>query len=204
MAQIGAQGGATGLCCGGPCRRLDRLEKAPGRAKRTGRSPRALAGSVRPVDLGPARRSRFAPKTLLAGSRRAAVGRRPGTGPALERGLLGWLGESAGNLSEPGYAREALACAHAIVRLTAVLSPEAWWALLDHLLAAVADAGAIEPEDDPLAHQLLAGELALTLAYLLPELTPCRKLKPAARRCFPAARSICSTAKACRTPSTWP
>jgi hypothetical protein len=111
--------------------------------------------------------------------------------PSLQRDLLCWLGDSAAGTSPPeksaveaGYALEALACCRAIARLAALLSPEVWWALLDHLLAAVTDAEGIPLDESPLVHQLLAGELALTLAYLLPEITPCRKLKSSARRCL--------------------
>ena len=106
--------------------------------------------------------------------------RRPAD-PALERDLLGWLAESAG-ADDHACALQALATCRAIARLAALLSPEVWWALLDHLMATVADAQLIEPDDHPLVRQLLAGELAFTLAYLLPEITPCRKLKSAARK----------------------
>ncbi len=106
--------------------------------------------------------------------------RRPAD-PTLQRDLLGWLAESAGAADE-AYALQSLAACRAIARLAALLSPEVWWALLDHLLATVADAQLIEPDGHPLVHQLLAGELAFTLAYLLPEITPCRKLKSAARQ----------------------
>jgi hypothetical protein len=107
---------------------------------------------------------------------------RPTADPSLERDILGWLGESAGAAAEARYALEALACCRAIARLAAALSPDVWWALLDHLLVAVADAARIELDHDPLVHQLLSGELPLTLAYLLPEITPCRNLASAARR----------------------
>jgi len=114
---------------------------------------------------------------------------RPTADPSLERDILGWLGESAAGTSPPegsaadaGYALEALACGRAIARLAAALSPDVWWALLDHLLVAVADAARIELDHDPLVHQLLSGELPLTLAYLLPEIAPCRNLESAARR----------------------
>jgi len=75
--------------------------------------------------------------------------------------------------------------------LAAVLSAEVWWALLDHLLATVADADGMEPDictdgDTPLVHQLLAGELGLTLAYLFPEIAACRRLKSAARAALSA------------------
>jgi len=106
---------------------------------------------------------------------------RPPADPSLEREILGWLGESAGTAAEARYALEALACGRAIICLAAALSPDVWWALLDHLLVAAADAARIELDDDPLAHQLLSGELPLTLAYLLPEIAPCRKLESAAR-----------------------
>lgn len=101
---------------------------------------------------------------------------------ALEKEVLSWLGETAGAAADARYAFEALAAGRAITRLATLLSPEVWWALLDHLLGSVADAQGIDPDDDPLLSQLLGGELALTLAYLLPEITPCRKLKSAARR----------------------
>ena len=115
----------------------------------------------------------------------------------LEKDLLGWLGESAGSAAEAGYALDALACCRAMPRLAAVLSSEVWWALLDHLLATVADADGIELDGDidgdldgdgdtPLVHQLLAGELGLTLAYLFPEIAACRRLKSAARAALSA------------------
>ncbi|HUT10203.1 MAG TPA: hypothetical protein VMY42_06880 [Thermoguttaceae bacterium] len=111
--------------------------------------------------------------------------------PALEKKVLVWLGESAGAAAGTRDALDALACGRAMARLAGILSPEIWWALLDHLLGAVADAKAIELQanflqPDPLAHQLLAGELALTLAYLLPEIASCRKLKSSARRVLSA------------------
>jgi hypothetical protein len=109
--------------------------------------------------------------------------------PSLEREILGWLGEAAagtrpwdGSAADARYALESLACGRVIVRLVAALSPDVWWALLDHLLSVVADAARIELDHDPLVHQLLNGELPLTLAYLLPEIAPCRNLRSAARR----------------------
>ncbi|HYW80471.1 MAG TPA: hypothetical protein VE890_12890, partial [Thermoguttaceae bacterium] len=66
-------------------------------------------------------------------------------------------------------------------RLAGRLPHEPWWAVLEHLLSVVADSGGIDMEKEPLAHQLLAGELPLTLSYLLPEISPCRKLRSAAK-----------------------
>jgi len=120
------------------------------------------------------------PSWLERAGRLAA--QRPSPDPALQSDVILWLGESAGRATGPACALETLASARALPRLAAVLTAETWWALLDYLLSAVADTGAIEPDEDPLTHQLLGGELALTLAYLLPEVGPCRKLKSAARR----------------------
>ncbi len=103
-------------------------------------------------------------------------------GPQLERAVLGWLADASGQAADPRAALGALACAHALPWLAGVVSPEVWWAALDQLLIAVTDATAIELETSPVVHQLIAGELALTLAYLLPEVAICRKLRASARR----------------------
>jgi hypothetical protein len=81
-----------------------------------------------------------------------------------------------------GYALEALAWCHALPQLAGNLPPELWWDLLEHLLGAVAEAEATAWDHDRLTHQWLAGELPLTLSYLMGEITPCRKLGRPARR----------------------
>jgi hypothetical protein len=50
------------------------------------------------------------------------------------------------------------------------------------LLATVDEAARFDLDEDPLLDQLLCGELGLTLAYLLPELAPCRRLAVPARK----------------------
>jgi len=127
----------------------------------------------------------------LQGVEQASKDERPALEEQLEKELLRWLGETTGTAAEAGYALEALACCRALPRLAAVLSAEVWWALLDHLSAAVADADGIEPDvdadaDAALVHQLLAGELALTLACLFPEIAACRRLKSPARAALSA------------------
>jgi len=146
-----------------------------------------LPGKSNPLEWGLPDRieARIEPPWLLKLRSRAKKATPPR--PALERELLGWLGESAGTQAGVEGALEALVCGHAMPRLAAVLSPEVWWVLLEHLLAVVADAARIEsdpesPQIEPLLSQLLAGELPLTLAYLLPEIAPCRKLKASARK----------------------
>ncbi|NUQ63668.1 MAG: hypothetical protein HUU20_14420 [Pirellulales bacterium] len=80
-----------------------------------------------------------------------------------------------------GRALEALAWAHALPGLPRCAGQSAWWALFEHLVATARKAGQEVCGSDPLLHQLLAGELPLTLAYLLPEISSCRKLAGAAR-----------------------
>lgn len=95
-----------------------------------------------------------------------------------------WLAEAAEGKPEPDRALEFLAIAHALPRLAATLHADPWWALLEHLTEASEDATALTLEEQPLARELLAGELPLALAYLFPE------LKRATRLARPAAAMI--------------
>jgi hypothetical protein len=75
---------------------------------------------------------------------------------------------------------EGLAWLHLLVARTELFSCELWWQVFTHLLE-LARRPAVSLESDPLTHQVLAGELPLSLAALLPELNPCRVLRaPAA------------------------
>jgi hypothetical protein len=104
--------------------------------------------------------------------------------------LQRWLGDMAGNQWKLSDALSALAWCRGLPKLAAVLPADVWWELLAHLLRAAAEADAAGggecSDDDPLVHQLLAGELALTLAYLFPEITVCRELMRQARRALSA------------------
>ncbi|MBN1910476.1 MAG: hypothetical protein JW818_12100 [Pirellulales bacterium] len=93
-----------------------------------------------------------------------------------------WTAEAMNEARDPGRALEAIAWCRAIPRLAAVLSCRAWWDLLTFLVDTVWEAQDISPNDAPLAHQLLAGELAFELARRLPELTPCRDLVKQGRK----------------------
>jgi hypothetical protein len=62
------------------------------------------------------------------------------------------------------------------------LSSQAWQALIADLIKIANDAAVLSPVEEPLAHQHLAVELPLTLAYLFPELPPCRDLARAAQK----------------------
>ena len=106
---------------------------------------------------------------------------------ALEKSLLEWLAEAAGNSASVQHAHELLVCSQAMPSLGQVLSAEVWWTLLDHLLATIHETETLDLTSafcngEPLAHQLVAGELALTLAYLLPEVAACHELKSTATK----------------------
>ncbi|HLA85742.1 MAG TPA: hypothetical protein VJL29_13205, partial [Thermoguttaceae bacterium] len=77
---------------------------------------------------------------------------------------------------------DALALAVQLPGLAASLSSDNWWALLRRLASLSIEAAERPVEDFPLIHQLLAGELPLTLAYNLPEIAACRQLAGVARR----------------------
>jgi len=79
-----------------------------------------------------------------------------------------------------GY--ECLAWSHALPSLAGLLAAGPWWQLLERLTEIAAGNSSDWSAEDPLAEQLLAGELPLTLAYLFPEVERCRDLvKPACR-----------------------
>jgi len=87
-----------------------------------------------------------------------------------------WLTDADQRRPDTGYALECLAWAHALPRLAAGVPEQLWWELLTHLTGSARDAVALPMETFPLDHQLLAGELPLTLSYLLPEIRSCNKL----------------------------
>jgi len=103
----------------------------------------------------------------------------------LDREATRWMADAAtgGNLS---YAVEAVAWAAALPDLAGAVSSTVWWNLLEHLVRLSVEAAAWPVEESPLVHQLLAGELALTLAYGLPEIAACRELACSARESLSA------------------
>ena len=77
---------------------------------------------------------------------------------------------------------EILGWCHAAPRLAEFLPAAPWNQLLDYLQATAQNAFCLPLEEGLLRHQLLAGELPLTLAVLFPELDSCRALFDDARR----------------------
>lgn len=92
-----------------------------------------------------------------------------------------WLAEAQETPANSAYALEALAVVHALPGLAAQVAPELWWELLEHLVQTAVEAE-MQIDAKPLTGQLLSGELPLALAYLFPELRPCRDLAMAAKK----------------------
>ena len=102
-----------------------------------------------------------------------------------------WLHEVVGCSFELDYALAALDWAGKMPALADVLPSNVWWKLLEHLTQSAAEAGTAflvggRSQEDPLVWQLLAGELALTLAHCFPEISVCRKLYRESRRALSA------------------
>jgi hypothetical protein len=96
--------------------------------------------------------------------------------------LRAWLVESSDAPAEPGLALQCLAWCHALPRLARHVSASSWWELLERLRgisSAGQDAGR---HQRPWPQQLLAAEMPLTLAWMLPELESCRRLATAGSR----------------------
>ena len=122
---------------------------------------------------------------FLAEIERFECGKRPDDA-AGNTVLLDWLADAAGAPPDPHYGLQALAWCRELPRLGSLLPSDQWWDLLDHLTGTAVEAELLDLEDDPLTHQLLAGELPLTLAYLFPEFKPCRKLAAGAQQALSA------------------
>lgn len=92
-----------------------------------------------------------------------------------------WLAESAVRPGDVGRAVECLAWCHALLKLADQLTAAPWWDLFECLASAAQEARGTAVEYDPLANQLLAGELGLTLAFQFPEVARTAELLTPAR-----------------------
>ncbi len=90
--------------------------------------------------------------------------------------LREWLADAETREHDAVWALECIAWCHLLSALVSVVPPEWWRALYQELRTTVESAAGINLHDDPLRHQLLAGELPLALAFVLPELQDCRDL----------------------------
>jgi hypothetical protein len=97
----------------------------------------------------------------------------------LDNAALCWLSRAEVAAFDYALALECLAWCADLPALAEHLGQRAWWQLANRLIAIAAS----DPRgDDPLARQMLHGELAATLAYVLPELAASRTLIAASRR----------------------
>ncbi len=87
-----------------------------------------------------------------------------------------WLEQAPSREPDSLFAWQSLVWCHALPRLGQIVAEADWRALLTQLEEVVAAAAGISVHDDPVAHQLLNGELPLALAYTFPELTQCQQL----------------------------
>ncbi len=92
-----------------------------------------------------------------------------------------WLESARVRSASAGFALESLAWCHALPALAGSLPAAPWSQLVDQLVSIAADAAKADLSVAPLTQQLLAGELPLSLAYLLPELPACKELAAPAR-----------------------
>jgi hypothetical protein len=144
-------------------RRLDQL--LPGK-----RSP--LAWALPPgADLAPTLKLIALVDNLDASARRT---------PGIDNAVVCWLSGAAVAPPSAGLGLECLAWCGVLPRLTAYLPEPLWWELFDRLTAIAGQSGAAG--DDPLATQLLYGELPLALAYSFVELEDCQTLADVGRR----------------------
>jgi hypothetical protein len=97
----------------------------------------------------------------------------------LDKAVLCWLSRAEVAAPDVGFALECLAWSGALPSLAEHLGEQAWWQLCNRLIAIAA---AESRHDDPLAGQLLHGELPAVLAYVLPELAACQSLVDVSRR----------------------
>lgn len=100
--------------------------------------------------------------------------------------LESWLSDIGSREATCDLAFECLAWSHALPALARELDAAPWWQLLERIIGVVRDAAGISLDEQPLVHQLLTGELPLTLAFLLPEIDACREL--AAPACHALSR----------------
>lgn len=100
--------------------------------------------------------------------------------------LESWLTAADSATAHEQVGLEALAWAYQLPKLAHSLPASLWWQLVDRLTELASDATAIDVGQQPLAHQLLAGELPLVLGYLLPEIRKCRALVKSSRKALTA------------------
>lgn len=122
-------------------------------------------------------------RTLYRELVRVAGGKHPDPDLEIEHLSEQWLATAAASEPTHAMAMVILAWAHALPKLAATLTSSTWCSVAMHLVQTTHAASALLLDENALTHQLLAGELGLTLGYLFPELAAFRDLrKPACRQ----------------------
>ncbi|MDA7978899.1 MAG: hypothetical protein MPJ50_09045 [Pirellulales bacterium] len=136
---------------------------------------------VQPVDFGMLDdiHAYTSVRTEASGKKKAARGKKPQREFAAEQAVKAWLAESAGVAAASQLAAETLALCYAAPRLTKDLPADLWWDLLARLVETVQEAQQQDPQAGAAAYQMLAGEAALALAVVAPELRVCREFAKA-------------------------
>ena len=93
----------------------------------------------------------------------------------------GWLQRARQDTASLDVALQSVAWAHALPILAPRLSEPVWTDLCETLIRLGSEASDGQFPQDPLVGQVVAGELPLTLSYLLPELPSCVALSQSAR-----------------------
>ncbi len=88
-----------------------------------------------------------------------------------------WIKAVMRPVGDSAVAMEAIAWAIGLPQLKKIVAPEDWLALIDLLSSLSAEVDRQTLKDNPLVHQLLAGELALTLARRVAETSLSRRLE---------------------------
>ncbi len=88
-----------------------------------------------------------------------------------------WLQEVPRQEPDHLSALHALAWCHALPRLAQIVPESTWRELLEQLQVITESAAGINLHEQPVAHQLLNGELPLALAYTFPELVAFKRLR---------------------------
>lgn len=97
-----------------------------------------------------------------------------------------WVAQAKERETSVAFALEAVGWARRLPTLAASLGEAAWWSLADSLVGLAEEANRADAPDTSdaagvVVEQLLAGELALTLGVLFPEIKPLHGLAAAAR-----------------------
>lgn len=105
---------------------------------------------------------------------------------AISDTLSQWRAGRCGEVQSVEHALGCLAIANLLPCLAEVIDDDLWWSLADLLADTVSQSQdwRIDADAAPstaLAHQLISGELPLTLAYLFPEIRPFYKLRTVAQ-----------------------